>query len=494
MKSNGMKFKALAMAIVLSTSIGMSTVCAAIPTSYTTSFIKGDVNRDEVITLDDTELIKQHIMEEVVLDEEQLFLADVDSDGDVDSVDYVKLKNAMNGNSYRFLKGDVNRDGKITGDDVTLLSKSLTMPELFDEEQKHLGDLNDDSKINITDVAFLNAIVKGARLRYLKGDLTRDGRIELADVTQLIKFYLNTETPDDEQLHLGDMNDDGIINLSDQIALMKIYLGSELRYTRGDVNRDGMVTMDDWTLLGDYVAGTASLDSEQMHLANVYEDYEYKNGATEDDEPSQDRVPIVNGKDYNMLYEILTGKTLRYDLGDVNRDGNMDNEDLNMVQAHINGTSSLDDEQIHLADVSQDGNITTKDLNMIYAIIKENTFEKADINKDKVIDQKDLAALNAYLENGAELPDESLADLNCDGVVDTTDKELLEAKLNNPNYLLGDINGDKKVNADDAANAIEIFKTNSATIEKLAVGDMNYDGTINAEDAALIIEYFKTHN
>ena len=430
MKSNGMKFKALAMATVLSTSIGMSTVCAAIPTTYSTSFIKGDVNRDEVITLDDTELIKQHIMEEVVLDEEQLFLADVDSDGDVDSVDYVKLKNAMNGNSYRFLKGDVNRDGKI----------------------------------------------------------------ELADVTQLIKFYLNTETPDDEQLHLGDMNDDGIINLSDQIALMKIYLGSELRYTRGDVNRDGMVTMDDWTLLGDYVAGTASLDSEQMHLANVYEDYEYKNGATEDDEPSQDRVPIVNGKDYNMLYEILTGKTLRYDLGDVNRDGNIDNEDLNMVQAHINGTSSLDDEQIHLADVSQDGNITTKDLNMIYAIIKENTFEKADINKDKVIDQKDLAALNAYLENGAELPDESLADLNGDGVVDTTDKELLEAKLNNPNYLLGDINGDKKVNADDAANAIEIFKTNSATIEKLAVGDMNYDGTINAEDAALIIEYFKTHN
>ena len=203
---------------------------------------------------------------------------------------------------------------------------------------------------------------------------------------------------------------------------------------------------------------------------------------------------LVNGKDYNMLYEILTGKTLRYDLGDVNRDGNIDNEDLNMVQAHINGTSSLDDEQIHLADVSQDGNITTKDLNMIYAIIKENTFEKADINKDKVIDQKDLAALNAYLENGAELPDESLADLNGDGVVDTTDKELLEAKLNNPNYLLGDINGDKKVNADDAANAIEIFKTNSATIEKLAVGDMNYDGTINAEDAALIIEYFKTHN
>ena len=87
--------------------------------------------------------------------------------------------------------------------------------------------------------------------------------------------------------------------------------------------------------------------------------------------------------------------------------------------------------------------------------------------------------MNAIVEGKIETTSEKekiryyvAADLNGDGVVDTTDKELLEAKLNNPNYLLGDINGDKKVNADDAANAIEIFKTNSATIEKLAVGDI----------------------
>ena len=60
-------------------------------------------------------------------------------------------------------------------------------------------------------------------------------------------------------------------------------------------------------------------------------------------------------------------------------------------------------------------------------------------------------------------------------------------------FLKGDINEDGKINADDAADAIEIFKTNAQTVENLAKGDMNNDGRVNAEDAALIIEYFKTH-
>ena len=63
-----------------------------------------------------------------------------------------------------------------------------------------------------------------------------------------------------------------------------------------------------------------------------------------------------------------------------------------------------------------------------------------------------------------------------------------------PDYLLGDINEDGKINADDAANAIEIFKTNNQTPVNIKKGDMDGNGTVNAEDAALIIEYFKTHH
>ena len=56
----------------------------------------------------------------------------------------------------------------------------------------------------------------------------------------------------------------------------------------------------------------------------------------------------------------------------------------------------------------------------------------------------------------------------------------------------GDLNGDGIVNADDAAEAIDIFKTQRETPELIEVGDMNDDGRINAEDAAIIIEVFKT--
>ena len=61
-------------------------------------------------------------------------------------------------------------------------------------------------------------------------------------------------------------------------------------------------------------------------------------------------------------------------------------------------------------------------------------------------------------------------------------------------YKVGDINEDGKINADDAANAIEIFKTNAQTPENIAKGDMDGNGKVDAEDSALIIEYFKTHH
>lgn len=78
--------------------------------------------------------------------------------------------------------------------------------------------------------------------------------------------------------------------------------------------------------------------------------------------------------------------------------------------------------------------------------------------------------------------------------VDGLEKEYTVNVTGDSNYLLGDINKDGKVNADDAADAIEIFKTNRVTDEDLIRGDMDNNDAINAEDAALIIEYFKTHN
>ena len=64
--------------------------------------------------------------------------------------------------------------------------------------------------------------------------------------------------------------------------------------------------------------------------------------------------------------------------------------------------------------------------------------------------------------------------------------------INEEEVLKGDINGDGKVTADDAADVIEKFKTESTTDEDLLVADLNNDGKLTADDAALIIEVFKT--
>ena len=54
--------------------------------------------------------------------------------------------------------------------------------------------------------------------------------------------------------------------------------------------------------------------------------------------------------------------------------------------------------------------------------------------------------------------------------------------------IFGDLNDDGKVDADDAAEAIEMFKINRYD----SSADINNDGKVDAEDAALIIEIFKT--
>ena len=79
-----------------------------------------------------------------------------------------------------------------------------------------------------------------------------------------------------------------------------------------------------------------------------------------------------------------------------------------------------------------------------------------------------------------------------DSNIFVVEKELCIDSRYEQAYKKGDINRDGKVNAEDAAIAIELFKTQSWTPLQLKYGDMDDNRVINAEDAALIIEVFKT--
>ena len=58
-------------------------------------------------------------------------------------------------------------------------------------------------------------------------------------------------------------------------------------------------------------------------------------------------------------------------------------------------------------------------------------------------------------------------------------------------YLLGDLNFDGIVNANDSAVALDIYKYGISDDIQILIGDINFDNVVNANDAALILDIYK---
>ena len=236
---NSKKLKMIFGGTILASVIVLNSVNAVVTSS---TFLKGDVNRDTKITLDDWKLIKEHIMEEVTLDEEQLYLADVDGENGITAADYVKLKNYIEGRSYRFLIGDVSRDGKITQDDADVLYDHISETNLLDGEQSYLADIFEDGKANGKDYIRLLEILNGTYKRYEMGDVNRDGKLTQEDADDIMKYYTGKISFDDEQKILGDVDGDEKINARDaKLVLQNIVANTP----KGDLDYNGVVDAND---------------------------------------------------------------------------------------------------------------------------------------------------------------------------------------------------------------------------------------------------------
>ncbi len=61
-------------------------------------------------------------------------------------------------------------------------------------------------------------------VEYLKGDINKDGKVNLRDVMEILYFYTKKKIPTEESYVLGDMNEDGKLNLKDATPIIEIYL------------------------------------------------------------------------------------------------------------------------------------------------------------------------------------------------------------------------------------------------------------------------------
>jgi hypothetical protein len=55
----------------------------------------------------------------------------------------------------------------------------------------------------------------------LKGDINRDGRVNVSDVVALVNFILGTAEPTPDQFWAADVNDDGVLNIIDVVLVVK---------------------------------------------------------------------------------------------------------------------------------------------------------------------------------------------------------------------------------------------------------------------------------
>ncbi len=169
--------------------------------------------------------------------------------------EYETIKNKCTGDysnqNDKILLGDINGDGVIDQQDVTLLGR-LYMSDSKDIDMV-VADINGDGVINNTDIIMLGRMIPSSRLL---GDINGDGVIDQQDVTLLGRLYMSDSK--DIDMVVADINGDGVINNTDIIMLGRMIPSSRLL---GDINGDGVIDQQDVTLLGRlYMSDSKDID------------------------------------------------------------------------------------------------------------------------------------------------------------------------------------------------------------------------------------------
>ena len=92
-------------------------------------------------------------------------------------------------------------------------------------------------------------------------------------------------------------------------------------------------------------------NEENVYVGTVPKDFKYKIVLM--------KLPEISNKEY--------------ELGDVNKDGNITTDDVNLILSYYNGNASLTDIQIKAADINKDGEVDTIDALKIQRYIENGT-------------------------------------------------------------------------------------------------------------------------
>ncbi|MBR1413435.1 MAG: hypothetical protein IJ574_02045 [Bacilli bacterium] len=120
-----------------------------------------------------------------------------------------------------------------------------------------------------------------------------------------------------------------------------------------------------------------------------------------------------------------------YEMGDINKDGEVNSDDSSILSGIIASPSSASTSQKSLADVNADGVINSNDSTAVENYISGSSsslYKKGDVNNDGVVDRSDVYVLRKNLTTANPLI-KVLGDIDLDGVLSTSDVIYLERAL-----------------------------------------------------------------
>jgi len=208
--------------------------------SFGKQLLYGDVDLSGEITEEDAQLIMNYLVDNDILSEVQIVLADVNQDNNITAGDSVIVKQYINGQDTsdtlvgkpylfeddKFIFGDVDLSGEITNNDAQLIMNYLVGNDILSEVQIVLADVNQDNNISAGDSVIVQQYINGQDTsdtlvgkEYKKsnicGDINNDGKLDTNDIS-LLERYINKEFYiNGYQKGIVDFNKDYIVNKTD---------------------------------------------------------------------------------------------------------------------------------------------------------------------------------------------------------------------------------------------------------------------------------------
>lgn len=182
--------------------------------------------------------------------------ADINNDGKIDKDDITVLQDTINNNatidqkartistsSFKYqtaMIGDVYQDGKVSIADAITIEQYLAGIRDFNSFQKYVADTNHDDQITEIDAKIIQRYLAGkyaslpaVGINSIYGDVNWDGKVDQTDISR-VQRYLNyhEENPDDYPWYSWSVAD---VNLDDAITALDLDYISQ--YVAGTINK-----------------------------------------------------------------------------------------------------------------------------------------------------------------------------------------------------------------------------------------------------------------